>query len=223
MLGTSVIRDRTTMTASLLPHDCSVARWAPVSAVLAPTALVVGWVVAGLVQRQPYHPASQTISVLAGSSASDRWIMTAGLYTLGACQLLTAAGLSVRRLARLLLGAGGLAGLGVAAFPQPGHGTAAVHLAFATISVSLLAVWPATIGVRGRRGRGGAGGPLVLTLRGSLAATIFFVGLLTWLYAAAHGGGALGVAERVDTAVTTSWPLVVVLAIQRSTRAGQVI
>lgn len=203
------------MASSVTPHlptHFTAARWTLVSAMLAPGALVIGWLIAGLVQRGHYDAANQTISVLAGGAASDRWIMTAGLYVLGACQLLTAAGLSIRRRARLMLAAGGLAGLGVAAFPQPGHGTAAIHLAFATISVSLLALWPATIGARG------TSHPLVLTLRGSLLATAVFVALLVWLYAAAHGGGALGVAERVDTAVTTSWPLVVVLAIQRSTR-----
>jgi hypothetical membrane protein len=189
--------------------DCAVARWTLVTAVLAPTSLVAAWFVAGFVQHGHYDPISQTISVLAERSASDRWIMTVGLYMLGACQILTAAGLSVgRRPARILLAAGGLTGLGVAAFPQSSHGSANTHLIFATASVSLLAIWPATIGVRG------PSRPLVLSVRGSLIVTAVFVGLLAWLYAAAHGGGALGVAERVDTAIANSWPLVVVIAIR---------
>ncbi|MDP9093147.1 MAG: hypothetical protein M3N95_09465 [Actinomycetota bacterium] len=40
--------------------------------------------------------------------------------------------------------------------------------------------------------------------------------MLAWLYGAAHGGGALGIAERVDTAIENSWPLVIVTAIWRS-------
>lgn len=193
--------------------NCAVAGWALFSAILAPLSLVAGWLVAGFLQRGHYDPARQTISVLAGHAASDRWIMTAGLYVLGASQILTAAGLSVgRRQARILLSIGGLAGIGVAMFPEPRHGSAAVHLVFATLSVSLLAVWPATIGSR-QPPR-----PRVLTTRGSILATAAFVGLLAWLYVAAHGGGALGIAERVDTAITASWPLVVVLAIRRHPR-----
>lgn len=193
-------------------RDCDVAGWALVSAILAPVSLVAGWVAAGFVQHGHYDPVRQTISVLAGQSASDRWIMTVGLYLLGASQILTAAGLSVGRRARILLAVGGLAGLGVAVFPQPHHGSAATHLVFATVSVSLLAVWPATLG------SSGSSHPRVLTVRGSVLATIVFLSLLAWLYAAGHGGGALGIAERVDTAVENSWPLVVVLAIRRHRR-----
>jgi hypothetical membrane protein len=188
-----------------------VARWALASAILAPASLIVGWLVAGLVQRNHYDPVRQTISVLAGQSASDRWIMTVGLYLLGASQILTAAGLSTQcRRARILLAIGGGAGLGVAIFPQPGHGSAAAHLVFATLSVCLLAIWPATIGSRARAR------PHVLTVRGSLITTVVFVALLAWLYVAGHGGGALGIAERIDTAIENSWPLVVVLAIRRN-------
>lgn len=198
--------------------DCRIARWTILSAVLAPVSLVAGWLAAGLVQRGHYDPVRQTISVLAGTAASHRWIMTACLYLLGSCQILTAIGLSVGRpRARVLLAVGGLTGLGVAIFPQPSHGSTAIHLVFATLSVSLLALWPATIGSRGRSR------PLVLTIRGSMAVTVVFLALLAWLYAAAHGGGALGIAERVDTAIENTWPLVVVLAIRRSSaleRAG---
>jgi hypothetical membrane protein len=190
----------------------SIPRWTLFSAFLAPASLVACWIVAGLVQRGDYNAAQQTMSVLAGDTASHPWIMTAGLYSVGTFQIVTAFGLSIGRpRARMLLAIGGLTGLGVASFPQAQHGAAtAIHLAFATTSVSLLAVWPATIGSRGHSR------PLVLSVRGSLLATLVFVGLLAWLFAAAHGGGALGVAERVDTAIENSWPLVVVLAVRRA-------
>jgi hypothetical membrane protein len=197
--------------ATFAPTDRAIPRWTLLTAVLAPAALVVGWLAAGLVQDGRYDPFRQTISVLAGSAASHPWIMTVGLYVLGACQIANAVGLSIGRpRARILLAVGGLTGVGVAVFPQPQHGSAAAHLVFATLSVTLLSLWPATVGSRG------ASRPAVLSMRGSLVATAVFIGLLAWLFAAAHGAGALGVAERVDTAITNSWPLVVILAIRRS-------
>jgi hypothetical membrane protein len=191
--------------------DRDLARWILLPAVLAPASLVAGWLAGGLVQHGRYDPVQETISVLAGSAASDRWIMTVGLYVLGTCQVLTALGLSAGRArARVLLAVGGLSGLGVAIFPRPEHGPPGIHLVFAAVSIGLLALWPATLGARG------PARPLVLTVGGSLVTTAVFLGLLAWLYAAAHGVGALGVAERVDTAVENAWPLVIVLAIRRS-------
>ncbi len=191
-------------------------RWTLLSAFLAPASLVACWIAAGLVQHGNYDAAKQTMSVLASDTASHPWIMTMGLYSVGTFQIVTAIGLSIGRpKARILLAIGGLTGLGVASFPQAQHGDAtAIHLTFASLSVTLLAVWPATIGCR-RSSRS-----IVLSVRGSLAATVVFVGLLAWLFAAAHGGGALGVAERVDTAIENSWPLVVVLAVRRASRSG---
>jgi hypothetical membrane protein len=192
-------------------------RWTLLSAFLAPASLVACWIAAGLVQHGHYDAVRQTMSVLASDTASHPWIMTMGLYSVGAFQIVTAIGLSIGRpKARILLAIGGLTGLGVASFPQAQHGDAtAIHLVFATLSVSLLAVWPATIGCR-RSSR-----PIVLSVRGSLVATVVFVALLAWLFAAAHGGGALGVAERVDTAIENSWPLVVVLAARRASGSGR--
>ena len=190
--------------------DWHVPGWVLLSAVLGPASLIVGWVVAGLVQRGEYDPVQQTISVLAGHSASDRWIMTVGLYLVATSQILTAAGLSFGpRRARILLAVGGVMGLGVAIFPQPPHGTAVAHLVFATLSISMLAVWPATIATRE------PSRPSILSVRGSMVATAALLGLLAWLFVAGHGGGGLGIAERVDTAVGNSWPLVVILAIRR--------
>ncbi len=192
------------------PGEFHIPGWALLSAILAPVSLIAGWLVAGFLQHGHYDPVQQTISVLAGHSASDRWIMTVGLYVLGTSQILTALGLSgARQRARILLAIGGLTGLGVAIFPQPPHGSAVTHLVFATLSLSLLAVWPAMIGSRG------PSRPHILTVRGSVQATVVFVCLLAWLYAAGHGGGALGIAERVDTAIENSWPLVVIVAIRR--------
>jgi hypothetical protein len=190
--------------------DWHVPGWALLTAILGPVSLVVGWVVAGLVQRSDYNPVQQTISALAGHSASDRWIMTVGLYVVATSQILTAAGLSFGPLrARILLAVGGVMGLGVATFPQPPEGSAAAHLVFATLSIIMLAVWPAAIASRD------PSRPPVLSVRGSMLATAALLALLAWVFVAGHGGGALGIAERVDTTVGNSWPLVVILAIRR--------
>jgi hypothetical membrane protein len=195
--------------------DPRVPGWVVLSAILAPLSLIIGWLVAGLVQPGAYDPVSQTISVLAGRSASERWIMTVGLYLVASSQILTAAGFASGPLrARILLAIGGVMGLGVAVFPQPAHGSAPAHLVFATLSISMLAVWPATVASRD------PSRPRVLSLRSSMLATAGLLALLAWLFVAGHGAGGLGVAERVDTAAGNSWPLVVILAIRRHSARG---
>jgi hypothetical membrane protein len=192
----------------------AVPRWALLSAVLAPVSLIACWLVAGLLQPSGYDPIRQTISVLAGGAASHRWIMTLGLYCVATCQILTGAGLSAaRRGARTFLVLGGLAGLGVAAFPQPAHGTTTVHLVFATASVILLALWPATIASR-------RPAHSLFDVRRCQLVTAVFVGMLLWLLVAAQVGGALGIAERVDTAIENAWPLVIVIALRRGSRVA---
>lgn len=191
-------------------------RWTPYSAVVGPLALVVAWLVAGLVQPATYSGVQQSISALAAHSASQRWIMTSGLYMIGVCQLLTAAGLRQLRVGpRLWLAAGGVAGLGVAFFPQPEHGptNTSAHIVFATVSVAILAAWPAVIGSRGLQR------PHPFTTRTVVAVSVLFVALLAWVYVAGHGAGALGVAERVDTTIENLWPLVIVVVVRRAQAA----
>lgn len=207
--------DRPATATTSDPRGRPLQRWVLASALLAPIALVGAWLVAGLVQPPGYSPVSQSISALAAYSASDRWIMTAGIYLVGVCQLVTAAGLTrLRTGPRLFLAAGGVTGLGVAYFPQPEYGstTASPHIIFATLSVVCLAVWPAVIGPLGLPRAAVLGG------RSVVAVTILFLGLLAWLYVAGHGGGGLGIAERVDTAVANLWPVVIVVALIRTER-----
>ena len=83
---------------------------------LAPVVLVGGWLMAGALQPASYSPMRQTISVLAGYSGTDRWVMTAALLLVGSCQIATGAGLTaVRMPARILLILTGLSTLGIAA------------------------------------------------------------------------------------------------------------
>ena len=85
--------------------------WALVSSTGAVVALVGGWVSAAAVQRPGYDPVRMTISALARHGADHRWVMTAALYAIGVCHLITAAGLrGTRRWSRGLLAGGAAQG-----------------------------------------------------------------------------------------------------------------
>ena len=94
--------------------------WAIVSAGLAPILLTGGYLVAGTLQPASYSPVRTTISVMAGQAGTDRWVMTGGIFLVGGCYLITAAGLTgIRVAARALLIVAGLACIGIAASPNP--------------------------------------------------------------------------------------------------------
>src|SRR5260370_3061033 len=79
-------------------------RWAIISAGLAPVLLTGAYLVAGLLQPASYSPVRTTISAMAGQAGTDRWVMTGGIFLVGGCYLVTAAGLTgVRASARALL------------------------------------------------------------------------------------------------------------------------
>src|SRR5260370_11619294 len=114
-----------------MPGGLPVPGWAVGTALLAPAVLVGGWMVAGALQPASYSPMRQTISVLAGHSGTDRWVMTATLLLVGSCQIATGAGLTaVRMPARILLILTGLSTLGIAATPEPVTRPTPRHLAF---------------------------------------------------------------------------------------------
>lgn len=191
-----------------------VAPWALVSAALSPVLLVTGWTVAGAVQPADYSPVRQTVSVLAGHGGTHRWIMTWALVSVACCHLVTAAGLRVLRPgARVGLVVAGLAALGVAACPEPAHGSTPQHLAFTAVGAVTIAVWPA---FATPREWGGPGMPGVLSARGAALATAAFLTLLLWLFAETRDLGALGLAERLSSGVQTTWPLVVGVAAHRA-------
>ena len=102
--------------------------WALASAGTAPVFLIGGWTLAQARQPPRYNPIRDTISALAAHGATDRWVMTAGLFGLGACHVITAAGLGpVRRRGRAVLALGGGATLLVATFAQPAQGNSVAH------------------------------------------------------------------------------------------------
>lgn len=176
-------------------------RWTLVSAGVAPVALIGGWTWAASVQPRGYDPLRDTISALAAQGASDRWIMTIGLALLGACHLVTAAGLTDAGLvSRALLAVGGAATIGVAALPQPSSG----HVPAATLGFIALALWPAACQLPWRRSARGA--------------AVLLLALLGWLVFELQGGGLVGLSERVVACAEALCPLAFALAVLASQR-----
>jgi len=188
--------------------------WAVGTALLAPVVLVGGWLIAGALQPASYSPMRQTVSVLAGHSGADRWVMTAALLLVGSFQIATGAGLTgVGMPARILLIVTGLSTLGIAATPEPATGPTWRHLAFALSCVVTTAVWPALVA---RRAPPRA---WILSVCGCVTVTMIFAVLSCWLLIAARdGGGDLGMVERLTSAVQGLFPLVVALAVRQTAR-----
>lgn len=172
--------------------------WAVVSAALAPVAVIGGWTWAATRQPPGYDPTGQTISALAASTATDRWIMTAGLAVLGVCHVVTSAGLpDAGRAGRSLLALGGAATAAVACLPQPATG----HVQAAAVGFVALTLWPLVSRVPGRPVR--------------CAVVAVTAALLIWFATQLGGGSELGLSERILVASQALWPLVVTLSLLR--------
>src|SRR4029077_10526848 len=166
--------------------------WAVGTALLAPVALVGGWLIADALQPPSYDPIRQTMSVLAGQSGTHRGGMNVALPLVGSCQIATGAGLTAGRMpARILLVLTGLSTLGIVASPEPATGPTSRHLAFAVSCVVMTAVWPVLVA------RPAPAQSWILSVYGCAAVTVVFAGLSCWLLIAArHGDGDLGMVER---------------------------
>jgi len=182
-------------------------RWGLLSALGAPLFLVGGFSWGAARQRAAFDSTLDTISALAAVGADERWIMSTALVLLGACHVVTALALSAARLSgRVLLGAGGLSILLVAAYPLPAQGSSMEHFVAAMVAFVCLAVWP-LFGMRRS-----VDAPFVLSVAVCVAASGVLLGLLGWLLVAMFwGGGQVGLAERVVAVAEALWPLVVVL------------
>jgi hypothetical protein len=186
--------------------------WGVVSSAAAPVLLVGGWTVAAGLQPRSVNPVSSTISALAADGAADRWVMTLVLLAVGVCDVVT--GLALRPAAvpgRLILIAGGVAGVLVAANPEPARGGSLTHAVWAAIGFVALTVWP--LGGQ-RRGPSVPGG-----LRPAVSAVAVgaLLGLLVWFAVELMTrGGQIGLAERVLAEAQAAWPLTVVLTCRRS-------
>jgi hypothetical membrane protein len=185
--------------------------WAIISAGLAPILLTAAYLIAGVLQPASYSPVRATISVMAGQAGTDRWLMTGGIFLVSGCYFVTAAGLTaVRASARALLAVAGVAGIGIAASPEPARGPTARHLAWTVLGAVAIAVWPAFAARRA------APRPLILSVYGSAAVTVVFVALLGWLLAETRDGSVLGLAERLTTSIETCWPFIIAVATARA-------
>jgi hypothetical protein len=185
--------------------------WVLVTAGLSPVLVITSWLAAGVQQPTQYSPLRDTVSALAGQGGTQPWIVTSALFAVGGCYLATAVGLAgLRSPARILLAVAGLCSMGIAASPEPAVGSTPQHLAWTALGAAAITVWPAFTARRG------PGQPLILTARGAAVVTAVFVALLGWLLLEARGGTLLGLSERVMSAVQTSWPFIVALAMRQA-------
>jgi hypothetical protein len=190
--------------------------WAKVSAATSPLLLIGGWTVAATRQPGGFDPVSQTISALAARGAADRWLMTAALGGVGVGYLVTALGLrDAAPPGRLVLGCGGLATVGVAAFPLSESGESGAHTVAAGLAFVSVAAWPAVAGRPGTEVPAGLRRPV------ARVAAAVLLGLVGW-FAVELNGPRIGLAERVAAGAQALWPLAVVLTVRgrgRSRRA----
>src|SRR5260370_205489 len=152
---------------------------------------------------QPHHPPPRTRQVA----------ITGGLVWSGDWYIVIAAGLTgVRASARALHAVAGMAGIGIAASPEPARGAAPRRLAWPVLGAVTIAVWPAFAARRA------SPRPLILSVCGSAAVTAVFVALLGWLLAETRDGSVLGLAERLTSSIQTCWPFIVAVALRRTPR-----
>ena len=185
--------------------------WGVASSAAAPVLLVGGWTAAAALRPGRFDQVRQSVSALAATGVPGRWIMTLVFVLVGACYIATA--LALRPAAtpgRLTLIAAGLAGLVVAASPEPSNGQfSGRHAVSAAIGFALLAVWPIAAS------RPGPGIPWGLRPRVALGAFTAIAVLLGWfVLELTTGGSELGLAERALGVVQVCWPLTVVLSCQ---------
>ena len=198
--------------ARSVPSRQPVPTWAIVSAGLSPIVLAGAWLVADALQPAAYSPLQQTMSVLAGHAGTDRWIMTGAMFVAGVCHFITAAGITVMPAsARILLTVAGTTAIGIAASPEPVHGTTTQHLAWTVVGAVTIAIWPAFVARRT------PSQPLILSVHVACAVTAISIALLGWVFIETRSGNALGLAERLTTTAQTSWRLVVAVAARRAT------
>jgi hypothetical protein len=183
--------------------------WGIVSSATPPVLLVAGWTIAASLQSRPYDPVADTVSALAGIGAIDRWVMTLAFAMVGACYIVTGLVLRPARAAgRLILMAGGIAGILVAVSPvHMGDGAPVLHILWAAVAVAALAVWPVAASHRG------PAVPWALRPGVSAWAGAIFLVLLAWFgMELITSAGQDGLAERVLGEAQAAWPFVVVMS-----------
>lgn len=184
--------------------------WALVPPVVAPVAMIGGWLVAEAV-APGFDPVRRTMSELATADVPRPGVMTAALLVTGGAHVVTAAGLrGVPWAGRLGLALGGVATAAVGLLPLDAAPHA--HGAAAAVAFGALALWP----VASARRRG----PAPLRPAVLVPATAVLLGLLGWFVAeSARGGAVEGLAERAVAGAESLAPLALVLALVSRRRA----
>src|SRR5215469_7110994 len=164
--------------------------------------MVTGWTVAAGLQPHPVNVVAEPVSALAAVGAVDRWVMSLTFVVVGACVFVTGLALRPARvLGRLMLMAGAVAGMLVAANPEhPGTEYPVPHLIFAAVGCVGVVAWPAGAWRRGRSV------PWALRPTVSAGAVALLLALVTWFgVELITGGGQAGLAERVFGAALALW------------------
>ncbi|GAY07587.1 DUF998 domain-containing protein [Pseudonocardia sp. N23] len=170
---------------------------------LMPVLLAVGWSVSASIQVDAYDWTAQTISVLAGRGATDRWIMVVPLVVAGAVYVVLALRLDgLVAPCRALLMVAGLAVAVAGLAPQPVHGSSTIHMSAAACAWIALTLWPLT--VKPRPGAGFEAPPF------RAAATAVLLVLMGWFFVELVTDGALlGAVERLLILAQLAYPTVV--------------
>ena len=182
--------------------------WGLVSSAAAPVLLVCGWTTAARLQPLPVDPVVDTVSALAAVDAANRWVMNLTFLVVGVCHIVT--GFALRPAAtpgRVVLVAGAMIGMLVAAYPQNADGGSLAHAIWASVGFGALAIWPAGAWRRGPQV------PWALRPAVCAAAAVVLACLVAWFAAeVVTGAGQAGLAERVLGEAQALWPLTVVLS-----------
>jgi hypothetical membrane protein len=195
-----------------------VAWWGVVSAVAAPVLLIGGWTVAAGLQPR-FDPVADTVSALAAIGATDRWVMSGVFVLVGACYIVTALALRPAKTSgRMILIAGAIAGMLVAANPEHAGGFGSVpHFVFAALGFAGLTLWPAAAAQKNPEA------PWGLRAAPAVAAVALQFALLAWFGTELiMAGRQVGLAERIMGAAQATWPLAVVLSCYLPVRAASV-
>ena len=195
--------------------------WVVVTATLPPLIMIAAWLTAAALQPPGYSPVRQTVSALAAQGATDPWIVTASLYVASGCLALTALGLTELALPpRIGLLVAAASAAGIAANPQPAHGSSAQHVAWTVLGALTITLWPALLAPR-KAGRPAGQSPpswpaYIVSRRARMIFTLVDVALLAWLFGETQGGSVLGLAERLSSTAQLCWPSVAAVALLRA-------
>jgi hypothetical protein len=189
--------------------------WGVVAAAAAPVLMVAGWSVAGGLQPRSFDAVAEPVSALAAVGAADRWVMSLTFVVVGGCVFATGLALRPARAAgRLMLMAGAVAGMLVAANPEhPGTSFPVPHVICAAAGCAGVVAWPAGAWRRG------PSVPWGLRPTVSAGAVAVLLALVAWFgVELVTGGGLAGLAERIFGAALALWPLAVVASCRHAAR-----